>query len=287
MSSTTLTAGGNQGMLRTQTARATQGIAFLSEGPFPVDLHSLALSRGITSIKEAQLEALDAFLMPGKDGGYAVVLNSQHSRTRRRFSLAHEIGHVLLAEQEPHVQFRRPSCGGTARDPVERACNLLAAEMLMPTEPFMRNAEAYDWRIQGGIALSQLFDTSLESTFRRYVELANGSVVLVKWALNSSNYPTHIVPPVVAKNSVRIVGFDRRYDLLRFPSLHQAYTQDGIWRGDVGFEILPRGYSFPVVRSYPTESMGYNQGGRRQVFSLVRLNEDLSAAGEPTSRSSR
>lgn len=273
-------------MLRTRTARATQGLAFLSKGPFPVDLHSLALSHGITSIKEAELTAVEAFLMPGENGGYAVVLNSRNSRTRRRFSLAHEIGHVLLAEQETEEQFRRPSCDATAR-PVERACNQLAAEMLMPAEPFRRNAEAHDWRIEGGVALSQLFDTSLESTFRRYVELANGSVVLVKWALNSSNYPTHIVPPIVAKNSVRIVGFDRRYDLLRFPSLHQAYTQDGIWRGDVGFEILPRGYSFPVVRSYPTESMGYNQGGRRQVFSLVRLNEDLSAAGEPTSRGSR
>ena len=245
----------------------------MSKGPFPVDLRGLALSHGITRIKEAQLEALDAFLTPGDDGGYAVVLNSRHSRARRRFSLAHEIGHVLLAEQETEEQFRRPSCDATAR-PVERACNLLAAEMLMPAEPFRRDAEAYDWRIEGGIALSQLFDTSLESTFRRYVELAKGSIVLVKWALNSSNRPTHIVPPIGAKNSVRIVGFDRRYDLLRFPSLHQAYTQDGIWRGDVGFEILPRGYSFPVVRSYPTESMGYNQGGRRQVFSLVRINEE-------------
>lgn len=260
-------------MLHTRTARAAKGIAFLSKGPFPVDLRGLALSHGITRIKEAQLEALDAFLTPGDDGGYAVVLNSRHSRARRRFSLAHEIGHVLLAEQETEEQFRRPSCDATAR-PVERACNLLAAEMLMPAEPFRRDAEAYDWRIEGGIALSQLFDTSLESTFRRYVELAKGSIVLVKWALNSSNRPTHIVPPIGAKNSVRIVGFDRRYDLLRFPSLHQAYTQDGIWRGDVGFEILPRGYSFPVVRSYPTESMGYNQGGRRQVFSLVRINEE-------------
>lgn len=277
----------NPNQLDTFRARATEEIAFLGDGPFPVDVNSVAIRYGITTVEEDDLGRLDAFLMPiGTEGEYLAVLNRAHTPARKRFSLAHEIGHVLLAEQETEARFRRPSCDATAR-PVERACNLLAAEMLMPTEPFKRNADAYDWGIEGGVALSQLFDTSLESTFRRYVDLGNGSIVLVKWALNSSNYPTHIVPPIGAKNSVRIVGFDRRYDLLRFPSLHQAYTQDGIWRGDVGFEILPRGYSFPVVRSYPTESMGYNQGGRRQVFSLVRLNEELSAAGEPTSRSSR
>lgn len=275
-------------MLRNKVLAARLAIASLSDGPFPVDVKRIAVEHGIATIEEDDLGRLDAFLIPTKnEDAYIAVVNSRHSRTRRRFSLAHEIGHVLLAEQETEAQFRRPSCDATAR-PVERACNQLAAEMLMPAKPFRRNAEAHDWRIEGGVALSQLFDTSLESTFRRYVELANGAIVLIKWALNSSNNPIHIVPPIASKNSVRIVGFDRRYDILRFPSLHQAYTQNGIWRGDVGFEILPRGYSFPVVRSYPTESMGYNQGGRRQVFSLVRINEGpINATGEPTRRGRR
>jgi len=66
-----------------------------------------------------------------------VGLNEKHSDTRRRFSLAHELGHFLLHKGElfvdAKVNFRnRLSSMGTDREEIE--ANAFAAELLMPSD---------------------------------------------------------------------------------------------------------------------------------------------------------
>lgn len=66
-----------------------------------------------------------------------VGLNENHSETRRRFSLAHELGHFLLHKGEvfvdAKVNFRnRLSSMGVDREEIE--ANEFAAELLMPSD---------------------------------------------------------------------------------------------------------------------------------------------------------
>ena len=259
-------------MLSAQVRRAKRDIAFLAEGPFPIDLVGLANRHGIESIQEKDFRAIDAMLT--KTGSlFSIVVNSNHLPTRKRFSIAHEIGHVLIAEQQSEVQFRRPTCGGTALDPVERACNQLAAEILMPEEPFKKNAASYEWGIKGAVALSEIFATSLESTLRRCIELASAPMALVKWKLDPSLRPRHMYTPKTLRTSLRIMGFDRQKYLADVLALSQAYTHEGIWKGAVPFEVLSHRNALPMTRSFLTESMGIGRGDTRRVFSLVRLSE--------------
>ena len=223
-------------MLRTQMTRARQEVTFLAEGPFPVDVYELAGQYGIT-VEEADLGTVDAVLML-RGNEYVAVVNSKHLPSRKRFSLAHEIGHILIAEQAPDLQFRRPSCGGSSRDPVERACDQLAVEILMPEEPFKRVADSYNWGIKGALSLSTMFSTSLDSTLRRCVELASAQMALVQWKMSSAEKPRHIAIKT-QQNGLRIVGFDRRRCLTDMRSLYQAYHQDGLRKGVVPFEFLP------------------------------------------------
>ena len=174
-------------MLRTQVTRARQEVAFLAEGPFPVDIRELAGQYGIT-VEEADLGTVDAVLMP-RGNEYVAVMNSKHFPSRKRFSLAHEIGHVLIAEQVPDLQFRRLLAVVVREILLSVRADQLAVEMLMPEEPFKRVADSYNWGIKGALSLSTMFSTSLDSTLRRCVELASAQMALVQWKVSSAEKP--------------------------------------------------------------------------------------------------
>lgn len=58
-----------------------------------------------------------------------IVANGSHSEARQRFTIAHELGHLLL-HKPSGVQFRDVSIASS--DPMEREANRFAAEILMP-----------------------------------------------------------------------------------------------------------------------------------------------------------
>ncbi len=72
------------------------------------------------------------------DGGGVIGVNSEHSKTRQRFTIAHELGHLILhADEEFHIDEKRPlarrdEVSSLAVDPREIEANQFAAELLMP-----------------------------------------------------------------------------------------------------------------------------------------------------------
>ncbi|RYZ90656.1 MAG: ImmA/IrrE family metallo-endopeptidase [Proteobacteria bacterium] len=89
------------------------------------------------------------------EGNHATVIgvNSLHSPNRRRFTVAHEIGHLVLGhldslEQEIHIDrnfigIRRDGRSALAVDNKEIAANQFAAELLMPTEMLKNDFEVF------------------------------------------------------------------------------------------------------------------------------------------------
>lgn len=101
-------------------------------------LRSVALGLGAAEIIEEALPVDGAVVV---DGGHRLTIriNSAHSPQRRRFTLAHEIGHLILSE----------FLGGKAPchkdSQLEDACDAVAAELLMPVGevvPLVRNQGA-------------------------------------------------------------------------------------------------------------------------------------------------
>ena len=72
----------------------------------------------------------------GREG--IIGVNSLHAKTRQRFTIAHEIGHLVMHESEDlHVDERFPigfrnELSGLAVSPSEIEANQFAAELLMP-----------------------------------------------------------------------------------------------------------------------------------------------------------
>ncbi len=82
------------------------------------------------------------------DGGGVIGVNSEHSKTRQRFTIAHELGHLLLhADAEFHIDEKRPlalrdEVSSQAIDPREIEANQFAAELLMPAALVRASVEA-------------------------------------------------------------------------------------------------------------------------------------------------
>lgn len=84
----------------------------------------------------------DAFIEKTDENQYRIVINSRHSKTRQRFSMAHEYVHYQVHRQEienmPHGE--RILHRSEERDRIEYLASQYAAEILMPEMAFRQIA---------------------------------------------------------------------------------------------------------------------------------------------------
>jgi Zn-dependent peptidase ImmA (M78 family) len=108
-------------------------------GP-PYDPKLIAEKLGV-AVQETQLSGLEGYL-DTSEGRYIAVISSAANERRRRFTLAHELCHVLLMQRAEDgkplrlVRFRsNGSLPGLHHDPVEESlCDYFASELLMPSD---------------------------------------------------------------------------------------------------------------------------------------------------------
>lgn len=96
----------------------------------PVDLHAVAERLGVSDVICEPLP-FDGLVLK-ENNNFIIKLNSGSPNLRRRFTLAHELGHVLLNHHTAASGDRTEiSCHS---DEDEKLCNAAASEFLMPEE---------------------------------------------------------------------------------------------------------------------------------------------------------
>ncbi|MEO5825680.1 MAG: ImmA/IrrE family metallo-endopeptidase [Gemmatimonadales bacterium] len=107
----------------------------------PVNVYSLVREHAVV-IRQTLPADVSGMMMPAPENvskRWVVVLNDRHPRERQNFTLAHELGHIMLHQYTtPHadsssndVRYRNDvSSQGVDRDEIE--ANQFAAELLMP-----------------------------------------------------------------------------------------------------------------------------------------------------------
>jgi Zn-dependent peptidase ImmA (M78 family) len=109
----------------------------IEEAPVPVE--KIAKANGARIFYQSLEDDMSGFLY--RDQSQAVIgVNTHHAPARQNFTTAHELGHLLLHEQEQlHVDhgFRvrlRDDVSSQGTDEAEREANFFAASLLMPKE---------------------------------------------------------------------------------------------------------------------------------------------------------
>lgn len=157
--------------------------------PFPVPLEDLAAVSGIERIEEMTTEGFEGMLMtnPEKSRG-VIMVKANGNRQRKRFTVGHELGHYLLPwHRQTTFRCTAESIKDTAPDvkaargaEMEAEANAFSSELLMPTASFKKLQRSFgEPDIEQVARLAGTFDTSIEATARRFMNLSDFAVAFV------------------------------------------------------------------------------------------------------------
>lgn len=137
----------------------------------PVPVEHIIIRQGIKVAKRRLDDDTSGFsYFDPKTQQNIIGLNSSHSGTRQRFTLAHELGHILLHKHEAgglhvdeqDIRFRfRDQLSSDGSDTREREANAFAAELLMP-KAFLEREQT----LHGGLSVTN--ESVIRAIARKY-----------------------------------------------------------------------------------------------------------------------
>lgn len=130
----------------------------------PVDVDRLARMAG-ARIRYEPLDGQVSGMVHRRRNGLATIgVNSAHSLGRQRFTIAHELGHLILhkdemlhVDEKPPIRFRNEE-SSRATNAAEIEANQFAAELLMPIELLSKEIESLSDDMEAEEAVSDLAD---------------------------------------------------------------------------------------------------------------------------------
>lgn len=165
----------------------------------PPDLAVIAKKIGLR-IKEVDADGFDGTLVRAVDGpkGIIAVNSAIPERSRKRFTIGHEIGHYLI----PHHRFLKNLCGAQDIErwhaevaSAEREANQFAAELLLPRSLVAPILGLNDPSLHTIRKVAAEFSTSMTATTYRFLELTNCACCMVwseaghaKWYVHSDAF---------------------------------------------------------------------------------------------------
>jgi len=152
-----------------------------------VDVRLLARALGATIKEEASDSDVSGALFREEDF-VLIGVNSSHSETRKRFTIAHELGHLILHDDPVRIDHhymeigqrsrmkpvaQRNQVSSEARDPREIEANRFAAALLMPTDFLEQSLKGLRLPLTGKeiVELSEEYEVSAQAMMFRLINL--------------------------------------------------------------------------------------------------------------------
>lgn len=162
---------------RAALRRARELVADPFLGKPPIDVVALGYKIGVKSIAARDM-ADDGYVGRRQDGGLVIRYRRANSVERNRFTIAHEIAHVIIAEESGidvmEIKHRR------GLDSEEIIANAIAAEILMPAG-LVRKFLTYrppSW--SSLFAMRGAFHVSTTAMVRRLTEIQGVAAVFIQ-----------------------------------------------------------------------------------------------------------
>lgn len=148
---------------------------------YPIDLNTIASKLDNVRIIDEDIDG-PGYLLPLGRIGAEIIVRADDSVERKRFTIAHELGHWVLGITCEHKtgRFQQPS--GVRREAVEKWCDLFAASLLMPRSALVD----YFHGVDNSVFVMQLMNAPLtfrvsdEAMFFRVYEVLDIRVVYLR-----------------------------------------------------------------------------------------------------------
>ena len=147
-----------------------------------LDLEVIARTNNL-KIRYAKLDGCAANILGLGDRG-VITIDEDSTLGRKRFSIAHEIGHWIYDRHRGVNMCKATDMGsswsGKSRyNPIERRANVFAAELLLPKDWFISAVRGKPTSFETVVELRDLFNTSLSAAALRIVELGDNPSLLL------------------------------------------------------------------------------------------------------------
>ena len=238
------------------------GIRELLNERVPVNIESIAKFLRAESVQRADI-SIAGMLLPTEDS-FKILVNRNEYELRQRFSCAHEIAHAIL---DPSLN---PSMRQELRhnsSDLERHCDELAAQLLMPDPTFSKYAKSEAFSIPSVVNLSRTFETSIQATTIRTIDVIQEPCIAIFSAMATGKTGSKLR---IKWNSQNIRRLRRRhsYFLPKGKSLNLATAEMAYRTGQLQMKYEYIDIGNLRLKGY-TESKGFGFGKSRFVLSLV------------------
>ena len=201
---------------RARTAASHVIEALMIPDPRSLDVYAIACLRGVL-VEENRLEGAQGRLVIRCGRAKVRVDSAIPEEGRKRFVVAHELGHFELHQQEANLFKCKEEYFELWRKQnpvVEREANVFASELLMPGRMFAEAASGMAPNLDSVKELSERFATTLTATSLRFLDFTPESCAVVcsqegvvKWCKSTSTFGQWIPPGQVLSEKTYAYDF--------------------------------------------------------------------------------
>lgn len=156
-------------------------LSTLGTNDLPIKIEEVAKRRGLKVIPYPLEQDLSGILVIDANGSSTIGYNQHESRVRRRFTIAHELGHYelhkdkssLFVDKNFKVMFRNASEPDHSNAQFEQEANVFAAYILMPDDFVAREIENLEFDLGSEESIRELAKRFEVSTTAMYYRLLN------------------------------------------------------------------------------------------------------------------
>lgn len=148
----------------------------------PLDLEWLAQALGVSSISYVDLVEDGRLETDGRLS--RILVRASSNQARRRFTIAHELAHLLLTDPGQAAVERRLA---TDND-VERFCDQFAAALLLPREWVIARYQCHPETMASVRDLAAATGTSLAASLVRLQQTVGWTSMLLQWRANAGRW---------------------------------------------------------------------------------------------------
>ena len=270
-------------------AERTSEEATGTEGSSKLNLRRLGHELGVDRLEMRNMEASGLTVDRG-NGGFTVFLNAQHAPTRRRFTFAHELAHIMLrpilgARLVHHRVFAFEQ--DPEGDRIEGLCDMMASALLMPTRSARPVLEECRWSATAVKRLAMQFDVSYEAAARRFLVLHPEQRALLIWKppAEPNQPPTARCVPCPTLGDTR-AEFSRNSGAGRLVA-EEAFNTARFVTSYEDVDVWVDGSEFVHLPLCLVESKGWRSQPHRYVYSFVAIPPGAVAKPTPKKRAAR
>ncbi len=181
--------------------------------PEDIDLELIAFNRGLI-IQEKELRGCEGRLINNKDYGLIIINKTIKEAGKKRFVIAHEMGHFELQKGTNSISICDESSfiNWNKNGPQENEANVFAAEILLPKGIFIEMCKGRRFSKDLVVDIATVFNCSLSATALRYADIGTTPIAVIysqnkqiKWYRCNKFFPFQFVDIRIPVNSYSYV----------------------------------------------------------------------------------